>query len=456
MKPRILIVDDEAKIRNILSKVLKDEGYEVSTASSGEEAIESSATAPPNLVLMDLSLPGMDGISAMVEIRKEVPELDVIIITAYGTIESAVDAIKKGAYDYLPKPFDNEELLLLVGRALEHRRLALEVRNLREQLRERYSFENIIGHSPGMRQVFELMNSVCELDATVLIQGESGTGKELVVRAIHQHSARKDKPLVAINCGAVPETLFESEFFGYERGAFTDAKQRKLGKFEQANGGTLFLDEIGELSLSSQVKLLRALENQEITRIGGAQPIPIDVRIIAATNRNLEESVRQSAFRQDLYYRLNVFCIFIPPLRERGDDLSALVDFILQKYNKKLGLEIGNISKNAMDLLRIYSWPGNVRELENTIQGAMIICRSGLIEPQDLPLRIQGYAEGEESARSEGTLEYRVKAIAEQVEKKLILETLAACSYNRTETAKSLGVSRKTLYNKMLQFGITE
>jgi len=453
MTARVLIVDDEAKIRSILTRILKDEGYQVRDASSGEEAIQLARDFHPDVILMDLRMPGMNGIDSMVEIRRFLPCCMTIILTAYGTIPSAVEAVKRGAYDYLTKPFDNDELLLVIRRAVEHLRLSREVESLREQLREKYSFENIIGVSAAMQEVFELMHRVLPTDVTVLIQGESGTGKELVARALHYHGPRQNKPWVVVNCGAIPANLIESEFFGHERGAFTDAREQRIGKFEQANGGTLFFDEIGELSPDAQVKLLRVLQEKEITRVGGRETIPVDVRIIAATNKNLEEEVKKGSFREDLFYRISVFTISIPPLRERREDIPPLVEHFLQKYSQKLGVGPMRISREAMELLEDYPWPGNVRELENVIQRAMILCKKGTIIKEDLPLRIQGYAEEETLGERVG-LEERIKRLTEQLEREIILRTLEKCGGNRTQTARELQISRKTLFNKMRRYGI--
>jgi DNA-binding NtrC family response regulator len=451
MFAKILIVDDERKIRSILSRILADEGYTVKTAENGLEAVQAGRDFRPDLVLMDQNMPGMSGIEAMEQIRERNPEVKIIILTAYGSIPLAVEAVKKGAYDYITKPFDNDELLIVIQRALEHSRLTEEVSRLRQEIRGAYTFGNIIGSSDPMHRIFEQVKRVCETNATVLVQGESGTGKELVARAIHYNSPRKEKPLVAINCGAIPENLIESEFFGYEKGAFTDAKERKTGKFEQAESGTLFLDEIGELPLESQVKLLRALEDRAVTRIGGRETIPVDVRIIAATNKDLLREVERKAFRLDLLYRLNVFAITIPPLRERREDIPLLAEHFIAKFNRQLGLTVGNITHAAMEALRIYSWPGNVRDLDNAIQSAMILARNGIVDLEDLPLRVRGYAD---SITKTGAGEKELDGYVEQAEKKLILQVLERNGYNRGKTAEELGVSRKTLFNKMRKYGI--
>jgi DNA-binding NtrC family response regulator len=358
---RILIVDDERQIRTILSTILADEGYTVKTAESGKEALTVVDGFDPELILMDQNMPGIDGIETMSRLREREPGRTIIILTAFGSIPLAVEAMKKGAYDYIAKPFDNEELLLIVRRALERSRLTEEVTNLRKQLGEQYRFENIIGVSPKMQRLFEQMRRVCDTDATVFIQGESGTGKELVAKAIHYCSKRKDRQLISVNCGAIPVNLIESEFFGHERGAFTDARERKAGKLEQADRGTLFLDEIGELPPDAQVKLLRVLEDKTVTLIGGREAITVDVRIIAATNKNLEQEVAKGNFRLDLFYRFNIFPIIVPPLRDHPEDIPLLAEHFLEKYNRLLGLHIRSISRAAIKSMETYSWPGNVR-----------------------------------------------------------------------------------------------
>lgn len=450
MPVKILVVDDEPKIRAILSAILGDEGYTVKIAENGEMAIREARAFEPDLVLMDQNMPGIDGIETMERLKEHDPELKVIILTAFGSIPLAVEAMKKGAYDYIAKPFDNDELLIIIRRTINHSRLARELFRLREEIQEKYDFGNIIGASPQMQRLFEQMKRVCETEATVLIQGESGTGKELAARAIHYHSLRKNEPLVSVNCGAIPAGLIESEFFGHERGAFTDAKERKSGRFEQASGGTLFLDEVGELPIESQVKLLRALEDRAVTRIGGNESVPVDVRVISATNKDLETEVERKTFRLDLLYRLNIFTITIPPLRERRDDIGLLVEHFITKYNRRMGLSVENVTLSAMDALVSYSWPGNVRDLENAVQSAMILAGKGIISVDDLPMRVRGYY-NTDSGSLTGTCELQecVARKAAEMEKDLILQTLKRCGFNRGRTAEELGVSRKTLFNKM-------
>lgn len=457
MSSKILIVDDEPKIRTILSTILADEGYTVKTAENGEDALAVVDGFDPQLILMDQNMPGMDGIQTMARMRDREPGRTIIILTAFGSIPLAVEAMKMGAYDYIAKPFDNEELLLVIRRALERSRLAEEVSSLRKQLSAQYRFENIIGVSPKMQRLFEQMRRVCDTGATVFIQGESGTGKELVAKAIHYCSKRKDRQLISVNCGAIPISLIESEFFGHEKGAFTDAFERKAGKLEQADGGTLFLDEIGELPHDAQVKLLRVLEDKAVTTIGGREAIPVDVRIIAATNKNLDEEVAKGNFRLDLFYRLNIFPMTVPPLRERREDISLLAEHFLVKHNRLLGFKVHSISRAAIQSLETYSWPGNVRDLENAVQSAMILTRGEVILLEDLPLRLRGYPEVPFESGSdlrEMGLESYVHAFSTRVERDLLVRTLGASGGSRSLTAEKLGISRKTLFNKMKQYGI--
>ncbi len=456
--PRILIVDDEQKIRRILSVLLRERRHEVAEAASGEEALELAPGFQPDLVLLDVKMPGIDGIETLRRLLTEQAGVDVIMMTAYGTIRSAVEAMRSGAFDYLTKPFDNDELMMLIDRALEIRRLGSEVEALRGELEARYGFNEIIGISPQIQEVFHTMAKVARVDATVLITGESGTGKELAARAIHRRSKRSQEPFVAVNCSAIPQTLVESEFFGHEKGAFTDARESRPGKFEQADGGTLFLDEAGDLALDAQAKLLRSLQEQQIVRIGARVPKSVDVRVIAATNKDLEREVSAGRFREDLYWRLNVVQIHLPALRERTQDLSLLVDHFLDRLNEELGLAVKSIAPDSRRLLLDYHWPGNVRELENTLCRAMILCEGDVLRVVDLPGRVRGErAEGSSSRPSDLdrlTLVAAVKEATERLERRLILSRLAAYQGNRTATAESLGISRKTLFNKMRQYDL--
>lgn len=453
--PRVLIVDDEEKIRKILTRLLEDEDYHVKSVENGQKAIAISASYKPDIILMDQNMPGLNGIDALVTIKEKYPSITVIIITAHGEVSLAVDSIKKGAYDYLEKPFDNDKLLLLIKRATDHQRLTVEISDLKRKLTEQKSFDSIICSNDKMKKVIEQAKCVANTDTTVLIQGESGVGKEVIANAIHQSSQRNKGPFVAVNCGAIPLSLIESELFGHEKGSFTDAKETKIGKFEQAKGGTLFLDELGELPLDAQVKLLRVLEDKKITRIGGIKPVCVDVRILSATNKNLEERVQKGSFRLDLYYRLNIFPIQIPPLRERKEDIPLFIEYFINKYNSELGLHIKNMSKHAVDQFLNYSWPGNIRDLQNALQSAMILCREGTITSEFLPMRIKGYPiiDGTKLEFDSG-LDENLKSLNSKLEKELINEALSKCNYNRTETANLLKISRKTLFNKMRQYNL--
>lgn len=447
MKGKVLIADDEPRIRRIMTLLLQEEGYEVKAVSNGREAVVETASFNPDVVLLDQQMPVMTGTEALEKIHLSRPNQVIIMITAFGTISLAVDVVKKGAYDFVEKPFDNNDLLLKVKRAMEHSHLKGELRQLKKRLGE--GERPIIGSEGGLRTVMEQVNRVALTEATVFIHGESGTGKELVARAIHVRSKRSEAPFVAINCGAIPLSLIENELFGHEKGAFTDAKEAQPGIFEQAEGGTLFLDEIGELPMDAQVKLLRVLEERKVTRIGGTKLISVNVRIVAATNRNLEEEVKKGNFRLDLLYRLNVFTLELPPLRERKEDIPLLTDFFIRKHNEMLNLSIKSITPAAMDKLCAYDWPGNIRDLENALQSAMILCMDGIIDVSLLPARIKGYEADLPIVESND-----IREVNAQVEKELIQDTLTKFAGNRTLTAEALNISRKTLFNKMKKYGL--
>ena len=452
MKAKIVVADDEPRIRKMICRLLTDEGYDVMPVENGREAVEALLSFQPDVILLDQQMPVMTGVEALEEIKQISPNQVVLFVTAFGSISLAVDAVKKGAYDFIEKPFDNDKLLLTVGRAIEHTRMKGEISNLKKSLGEKKSA--VIGDNTGLKQVMTQVRRVAETNATVLIHGESGTGKELIARAVHDNSLRSQGPFVAINCGAIPLTLMESELSGHERGAFTDAKEAKAGTFERADGGTLFLDEVGELPLDAQVKLLRVLEERRITRIGGKKAIPVDVRIVAATNRNLDDEVKNGHFRLDLLYRLNVFTLILPPLRERKEDIPLLTNFFIRKYNRTLSLDVQSVSPEAISLLTSYDWPGNVRDLENAIQSSMILCTGGVIRPEHLPDRIKGYelAEAQTVSGSSGN---SIREINAQMEKELIIEALKKHNFNRTLTAEALNISRKTLFNKMKRYGLS-
>ena len=452
---RILIVDDEPRIRRVLSMLLDDQGHEVTDVQTGEAAVEVGERFPFDLGLIDLSLPGIDGLTTFRRLRERDPKLSAIVMTAYGSIPSAVEAMRAGAFDYLTKPFDNEELLIAVRRALEVRSLSEEVETLRAELTRTYGFEEIVGISRPMQEIFRLMAKMAGTDATVLILGESGTGKELVARAIHRRGARAPGPFVAVNCSAIPATLVESEFFGHERGAFTDAKEARPGRFEQAHGGTLFLDEVGDLPFEAQAKLLRVLEQREVTRLGGRRAIPVDVRVIAATNKDLEAGIERGEFREDLYWRLNVLGVRLPPLRERGEDLPLLIDHLFERLTRELDSRVTSMAPEARRLLLAHDWPGNVRELQNTMRRAVILADGDTLQVRDLPLRIRGAAgSGPNGSREALTLAEAVGRATERVERQLIQATLLEHGGNQTTAAEVLGINRRTLYTKMRLYGL--
>lgn len=456
MKFKILVIDDEDCIREVFSQLLKEKNYLVEDADTGNSGIEIARRFNPDIILLDMNLPDISGMEVLSFVKEANLPAEVIIITAYGTIKNALEAAKLGAYDYLEKPVDNEELLLVVSRALEVKRLQREVEELRSELSSRYQFSNIIGTSSRMNSIFQMMAKISRVEGTVLITGESGTGKELVARAIHYNSTRTSKPFVVVNCGAIPKDLIESEFFGHLKGAFTDAKTEKTGKFELANHGTIFLDEIGDLSPEAQVKLLRAIGEKEIVKVGGAKTIPIDVRVVAATNQNLEELVRQGHFREDLYWRLAVLSLHLPPLRDRKEDIPLLCEYLIKKFNKLLQKKIKGVSNECLELFKSYAWPGNVRELESVLYEAMVLSNGHWIDEEDLPARISEMESYEEDDLTDlgKTLQETIQKLTESVEKKMIRRALKETGGNRTQAAKKLGVSRKTLFNKITQYDL--
>jgi DNA-binding NtrC family response regulator len=457
MVPRILVIDDEKSIREVFSVLLGDRGFQVAAAENGRQGLEKARLFEPDVVLLDMNLPDIPGLEVLAGLRELQPGPEIIIITAFGTIRKAVEATKLGAYAYLEKPIDNDELLLNVSRILEIRNLRRQVETLRSELTSRYRFSNIVGTSGRMNSVFQLMEKMSRVDGTVLVSGESGTGKELVARAIHFASPRKDGPFVIVNCGAVPRDLIESEFFGHVKGAFTDARSDKTGKFELANTGTIFLDEVGELSQDAQVKLLRALGEREIVRVGGTKTVPVDVRVVAATNKNLEAEVASGNFREDLYFRLAVLSLRLPPLRERTEDIPLLVEHFVRKYARELDKNVLAFAPGALTRLAGYGWPGNVRELENVIYEAMVMAESEWVTEAALPARLRLTAAVQEAERPpgppgpgpSGSLREEVQCVAEKREKELILEALRQAGGSRTRAARILDVSRKTLFNKM-------
>ncbi len=456
---KILIVDDEAFIRENLERVLAEDGYRPYSTESGEEAVTQVSEEEIDLVLLDLNLGARSGLEVLAQLKEVDPDVLVIIITGYGTVESAVEALKMGAYDYIKKPFKADAIRLIVKLALETQSLRREVRQLRRDGKGLPGSVDMIGASPAMEQVYRQVREVARHEsATVLITGESGTGKELVARGIHDLSPRKDRPFVEINCGSLPFNLLETELFGHERGAFTDAKTRKIGLLEEATGGTIFLDEIGEMDTSLQVKLLRVLEDRKIRRLGGTRLIDIDVRVVAATNRDLKEAIDEKVFREDLYYRLNVFPIHLPPLRERREDIPPLLDFFLQKFSRDFNKRIREISRDALDLLMRYHWPGNVRELRNVVERICIMHNTEVIKPDGLPKEIWGG-----TPRKESTLDLEVppegiclEEIVGQIEKDLIAKAVKITGGNVAKTARLLNVPRGTLRYKLEKYQLGE
>jgi two-component system response regulator HydG len=450
MKPTILVVDDEAAHRRMIETVLKAEGYDVTCVDDGLAAVAAVEEKFHDLILMDIRMQEMNGIEATRRIKEISPGIPIVVMTAYASINTAVEALKSGAQDYLIKPLDIEELKILVQKSLHHRRLEQENRFLRERLDERYNFENIIGNSRPMRKLFDTMAMVAPSEATVLITGESGTGKELIANAIHMASARSARPLIKVSCAALPETLLESELFGHEKGAFTGAVNRKQGRFQLAHRASIFLDEIGEMSLTTQVKLLRVLQERAFEPLGGTQTLQVDIRVIAATNKDLEAEIAAGRFREDLFYRLNVVTLKVPPLRERQEDIPVLADYFLKRYAEKNRRLIKGFSPRATDLLMRHAWPGNVRELENVVERAVILCRENLITPAEFPGALRAMDENGEDEAPELSPGRSLK----DVERQMIIRTLEEVGGNRTRAAQILGISRRSIQLKLKEYGI--
>lgn len=466
--PQILIVDDEESLRFLLTEVMRREGYETQTANNGETAVQLVRENNFNLVIMDIKMPGMDGLQALKEMRRIRPSIVVLMITAHGTNELAVQAMKQGAYDYFNKPFELEEMRIVVRRALEKHFFINQVASLESRLRKQARFDRIIGQSSAMLELFSLLERVISNDITVLVTGESGTGKELVAQAIHYQSGRKDNPFISVNCAAIPESLLESELFGHEKGSFTGAVGTHIGKFESADTGTIFLDEIGEMPLALQAKLLRVLQEREIQRIGGRKSITVDIRVIAATNRDLKREVENKLFREDLYFRLNVMPVHLPPLRKRQSDIPLLVEHLISVYNPRLSRNIMGTTQPVNEALANYDWPGNVRELENVVQRAMVMAGGTLIELEDLPPNLQvTRLTSDSSTVAEGLslpedmftnysipLADKMEQLAEIFEKRIIVHALVKSNGHRQITADLLGISRKSLHNKMVRYNL--
>ncbi len=470
---RIIVADDEESMRWVLSKALKKKGFSVDLARDGKEALSMINANPYDLAILDIKMPGLSGLELLDKVREMKSDLLVVIMTAEASMRNAIEAMKRGAYDYITKPFDLDVIDAIIEKIDKAREMTSQVTSLKEELKDRYQLEKtIIGNSPAMRDVYKTIGKVAPSDVTVLIQGESGTGKELIARAIHFNSKRLGKPFVALNCAAIPKELLESELFGFEKGAFTGAVERKLGKFEQANGGTIFLDEIGDMPLDLQAKILRVLQEKEITRTGGNQSIPVDTRIVAATNQDLEERVRQKAFREDLYYRLNVVPIHLVPLRERKEDIPLLVDYFVKTSCLELEAPAKQCSPEAVSMLTSYPWPGNVRELENTIKRAVILSSDPLLTVGDfssLPAQKAGNVRNEELSL-EALVEIKLRASLEniekmetgdlhglvlaQVERPLIRFVLQKTRGNQVRAADILGINRNTLRKKIQELGI--
>lgn len=478
-RPQILIADDEEGIRFVLRELLTREGFVVAEARDGQEALDKAAQTAFDLAILDLKMPRVDGLSVLRELKRLYPRLIVLIITAHGSAKIAKEALCEGAYDYFTKPFDVGEIRTIVRRAIEKYQFLQQIDQLQAHLRHDVEFDRIVGSSPAMRDMFQLIERVAESDVTVLITGESGTGKELVASAIHARSTRAAEAMVKVNCVAIPETLLESELFGHERGSFTGAVQQKIGKVEMADRGSLFLDEIGDMSLALQGKLLRVLQEHEIERIGGNKTIKVDLRVICATNRDLNKAVEEKAFREDLLFRINVLPIYIPPLRNRREDIPLLIDHFIRFYSPKLNKQICGVSQDALDLMLNYPWPGNVRELENTIQRAMILSPSDVLTAECLSMSIRGQMTTHQDAASfsapmlmtDGSpgeslasflnendfsipLPEKIQRIVDKSEERLIRSALQQTGGHRQQTADLLGISRKSLHNKMVKFNL--
>lgn len=446
---RILVVDDDKLMREFLDETLHRSNYSVDLASTGDEAFKKIQSKEYDVILSDIRMPKMSGMELLKAVKENSPQSKVMLMTAYGTIENAVEAMKLGAFDYITKPFSADDIELKIKRAIEYKRLEWENKLLRSEVAEKYRFENIMGKSPQMQKVFEMVDSIADSKSSVLITGESGTGKELIAKAIHYNSPRADLTFVKINCAALPESLMESELFGHEKGAFTGAIKQTRGRFERAHRGTLLLDEISEIPLSLQAKLLRVLQEREFERVGSGETIQVDVRIVSTTNQNLPDLIQKAKFREDLYFRLNVIPINIAPLRERKEDIIPLAEYFLDKYNRENNRNIKGISEKVFQMFMEYHWPGNVRELENYIERAVVISKEKMLSPEDFPRELLFKIDV-------SSHELKVGQTIDDVEKTLILRTLQACSGNKTKAAQTLGISVRTLRNKLNEYGLSK
>ncbi|HEX4679728.1 MAG TPA: sigma-54 dependent transcriptional regulator [Gaiellaceae bacterium] len=452
----ILVADDDASIRSLLKQLLADEGFAVHEASTGIEVVDKVKESSPDLVIMDVRMPELDGIEALARLKSTNPKTAVLIMTAFGSSNAAIRAMELGAFDYITKPFELDKISHSVKRVLDYQDLTQEVEVLRDEISSLVQTERIVGNSPAMQEVYKTIGKVAKADATVLITGESGTGKELVAEALHFNSNRRSGPMVKVSCAALPETLLEAELFGHEKGSFTGAMTQRRGRFEMADKGTIFLDEIGEMTVPTQTKLLRVLQERKIERIGSNLPIKVDIRIIVATNKDLQKQVEQSKFRDDLYYRLNVINIHMPPLRDRKEDIPSLVEHFLAKHRYSATAQPAAISEEAIRRLMEYNWPGNVRELENVIERAVVLSRGQIITSRELPFGDHDAAEGEEGeteADAKGDSSFFKKSVA-QFEKDLIMKALRDANGNRSKAAEMLGIYRRLLYAKIKEYGL--
>ena len=449
---KIFIVDDDKNIRRMIEVHLKkDKIYESMHASNGESCLKILQEEVPDLILLDIQMPGIDGIETLEQIKQQYSRIPIIMMSAHGTIDIAVRSMKLGAYDFITKPFSGDRLNITVRNALESNELRGEVEQLRRELQEKYQFKHIIGQSGAIQNVFRSVSKVIDSSVTVLLYGESGSGKELIARAIHyEGQKRRNKPFIAVNCSALPDSLLESELFGHEKGSFTGASQRRIGKFEQADGGTVFLDEVGEMAPSTQVKVLRVLQVREFERVGGNELVKVDIRLISATNKDLEEAVRKSEFREDLFYRLSVFPIKLPPLRERKDDIPLLIQFFIEKYTVREEKTVNSMSSDAIELMMAYHWPGNIRELENAIERAIVLVTTSEIVANDLPANVRVIGERRVVDTSK-TLNSWIENLEEEALRKALLE----CEGNVSLTARKLGIGRATIYRKAKKYGLT-